>query len=88
MGKESSSFDAYTYVRDPFLLSVDEVLHHLETNQDLGLRNAQVQQYQQKYGRNEIEGDGSIKWYSLLIKQVSNAMIMVNSSSSSGASTH
>jgi Na+-exporting ATPase len=87
MAKGSSQFDAYTYLKEPFLLSVDEVLYHLETNRDLGLRSAQVQQYQQKYGPNEIEGEGSVKWYSLLTKQVSNAMILVNFCTCSGSST-
>lgn len=87
MAKRGSQFDAYTYLKEPFLLSVDEVLYHLETNRDLGLRSAQVQQYQQRYGPNEIEGGGSVKWYSLLIKQVSNAMILVNFSACSGSRT-
>jgi P-type Na+/K+ transporter len=78
MGKESSRFDAQKYTKQPFLLSIDEILHHLDTNQDVGLSSTQVQQYQQKYGQNEIEGEGGVKWYSLLIKQVSNAMILVS----------
>jgi P-type Na+/K+ transporter len=77
MGKGSSCFNAQSYPRQPFLLSVDEVLRHLGTDQDLGLSSAQVQQYRRKYGENEIEGERGVKWYSLLMKQVSNAMILV-----------
>jgi magnesium-transporting ATPase (P-type) len=78
MGKKSSSFDVQNYTKQPFLLSVDEVLLHLATKQDVGLSSARVQQYRQKYGENELEGEGGVRWYSLLIKQISNAMILVD----------
>ena len=56
-----------------------ELRGYLETNQDAGLSNAQVQQYRQKYGENKLKGEGAVKWYSLLIKQISNAMVLVSS---------
>lgn len=77
MGKGGTRFDTQSYPRQPYLLRVDEVLRHLETDQDLGLSSTQVQQCRQKYGENEIEGEGGVKSYSLLMKQVSNAMILV-----------
>ena len=79
MGRKKSSTEAQNYIQQPFLLSVDEVVQYLETNQDAGLSNAQVQQYRQKYGENKLEGEGAVKWYSLLIKQISNAMVLVSS---------
>jgi P-type Na+/K+ transporter len=79
MGKKIPSIEALNYTRQPFLLSVDELVQYLETNQDAGLSNVQVQQYQQKYGENKLKGEGAVKWYSLLIKQISNAMVLVSS---------
>jgi Na+-exporting ATPase len=79
MGKKIASTQALNYAKQPFLLSVGELVQYLETNQDAGLSTAQVQHYQQKYGENKLKGEGAIKWYSLLIKQISNAMILVSS---------
>lgn len=79
MGKKVPSIEALNYTRQPFLLSVDELVQYLETNQDAGLSNVQVQQYRQKYGENKLKGEGAVKWYSLLIKQISNAMVLVSS---------
>src|SRR3954447_23512668 len=79
MGKKTSSIEAQNYTKQPFLLSVDEVVQYLETNEDTGLSSAQVQQYRQRYGENKLGGEGAVKWYSLLIKQISNAMILVSS---------
>ena len=78
MGKKISSIEAQNYTKQPFLLSVDEVVQYLETNQDAGLSSARVQQNRQKYGENKLEGEGAVKWYSLLAKQVSNAMVLVS----------
>ncbi|KIW22909.1 potassium/sodium efflux P-type ATPase, fungal-type [Cladophialophora immunda] len=65
------------YPKQPFLLSPDEIISHLETRLDSGLSDVQVQQYQQKYGPNRLEGDGGVSWYAILGKQISNAMILV-----------
>ena len=78
MGNKRSSVEAQNYTKQPFLLSVEEVLQHLQVQKDAGLSSAQVQQYRQKYGENRLEGEGGVKWYSLLLKQVSNAMILVS----------
>jgi P-type Na+/K+ transporter len=78
MGKKSARAEQ-SYPKQPFLLSTDEILRHLETNVDSGLTTAQVQQYQEKYGPNRLEGDGGVSWYSILGKQISNAMILVSS---------
>jgi P-type Na+/K+ transporter len=79
MGKKIPSIEAVNYTEQPFLLSVDELVQHLETNQDVGFSNAQVQQYRLKYGENKLKGEGAVKWYSLLVKQISNAMVLVSS---------
>lgn len=66
------------YSKQPFLLSVDDVVHEIETNLESGLTDVQVRQYQEKYGPNRLEGDGGVAWYSILGKQISNAMILVS----------
>ncbi|MCJ1284007.1 Na+ ATPase [Xylographa opegraphella] len=66
-----------SFPRHPFLLSVDEVISHLNTKIESGLTNSQAKQYAQKYGENILDGKGGNKWYSILLKQVSNAMILV-----------
>ncbi|KAL2444485.1 Sodium/potassium exporting P-type ATPase cta3 [Exophiala dermatitidis] len=76
MGKDGGRVEQ-SYSKHPFLLSTDEVVEHLETNLELGLTSAQVQQYQAKYGPNKLDGDGGVSWYAILGKQISNAMILV-----------
>ena len=65
------------YPRHPFLLSLDEITEQLGTNVDTGLSRLKVQQSQHDYGPNKLKGEGVIQWYSILIKQISNAMILV-----------
>ena len=65
------------YPRHPFLLPLDEIVEQLGTNVDTGLSRLKAQQSQHDYGPNKIKGEGAIKWYSILIKQISNAMILV-----------
>lgn len=86
MGKETRADQNYT--KQPFLLSVDEIIRDIETNLDSGLTNSQVQQYQEKYGPNRLEGDGGVSWYSILGKQISNAMILVSLVSFHGGIHH
>ncbi|EFR03913.1 potassium/sodium efflux P-type ATPase [Nannizzia gypsea CBS 118893] len=65
------------YEQHPFLLSVDRLAQQLDTNIDTGLNDAKVSQLQEKYGPNRLSGEGGVKWYTLLGKQISNAMILV-----------
>jgi Na+-exporting ATPase len=66
--------------RHPFLLSAEEVAQQLETNLENGLKNLKVQELQNKYSPNELQGGGGIAWYKILMKQISNAMILVRHS--------
>ncbi|RVX69253.1 hypothetical protein B0A52_07229 [Exophiala mesophila] len=75
MGKQERA--AQNYPKQPFLLTVDETVQHTATCLESGLSDVQVQQYQDKYGPNRLEGDGGVAWYSILGKQISNAMILV-----------
>lgn len=61
----------------PFLLSVEDTVKALDTDLDKGLTSAQVTELQEKYPKNELDVGGSIPWYSILTKQVLNAMIIV-----------
>jgi Na+-exporting ATPase len=65
------------YTKQPFLLTVEELTTHLNTRTESGLSKLQAQQNIEKYGENKLDGEGAIKWYSILLKQVSNAMILV-----------
>ena len=78
MFRKAASVAAQNYTKQPFLLSVEEVQQHLNTTQDVGLSSAQVRQYQQKYGENKLQGEGGVKWHTLLVKQISNAMMLVS----------
>ena len=75
MGKPAR--EPQNYTKQPFLLSVDAITSHLGTNKESGLTRLQTQQNQQKYGENKLDGEGGVKWYSILLKQISNAMILV-----------
>ena len=77
------------YPRHPFLLSLEEIFEQLGTNVDTGLSRLKAQQSQHDYGPNKLKGEGAIQWYSILVKQISNAMILVRLRKSHQAfSTH
>ncbi|PHH82168.1 hypothetical protein CDD82_6790 [Ophiocordyceps australis] len=65
------------YEKHPFLLSVKETAEVLTTDIDRGLSSQQVAQLQQRYPKNELDVGKAIPWYSILTKQVLNAMILV-----------
>lgn len=75
MGNKGKSEQNYS--RQPFLLSTEEIVQHLQTNLDTGLSSTKVQEYAQNYGENKLEGDGGVAWYKILSKQATNAMILV-----------
>lgn len=66
------------FPRHPFLLSVAETAQALSTDIEKGLTSSQVAQLQQKYPKNELDIGEGIPWYSLLMKQILNAMIIVS----------
>ncbi|OJD23654.1 potassium/sodium efflux P-type ATPase, fungal-type [Blastomyces percursus] len=65
------------YEKHPFLLSIDEVTQILNTNTETGLSDVNVVKLQEEYGPNRLHGEGAARWYTLLGKQISNAMILV-----------
>jgi Na+-exporting ATPase len=71
--------------RHPFLLSAEDVAQQLGTNIETGLSARQVAELRNVFPRNELEGGGGVSWYKILIKQISNAMILVSCYSSWGS---
>lgn len=65
------------FPKHPFLLNVEETAQALNTDIDKGLTTAQVTELQQKYPKNELDVGDTIPWYSILTKQILNAMIIV-----------
>jgi Na+-exporting ATPase len=61
----------------PFLLSVEDVASQLGTNIETGLSARRVAELKNEYPPNELDGGGGPSWSTLLIKQISNAMILV-----------
>jgi magnesium-transporting ATPase (P-type) len=64
--------------RHPFLLSVEDVARQLGTNIETGLSARQVAELRNEFPPNELEGGGGVSWYKILLKQISNAMILVS----------
>jgi len=73
----TSKFTKQAYPSHPFLLPPSQIFDQLGTNHEKGLSQLKVQEAQKIYGPNKIEGESGVKWYSVLLKQISNAMILV-----------
>lgn len=65
------------FERHPFLLPTEEVAATLNTDVDKGLTSAQVQKLQEEYPPNELDAGGAIPWYTIFLKQLFNAMVLV-----------
>ncbi|KJZ78648.1 hypothetical protein HIM_02039 [Hirsutella minnesotensis 3608] len=65
------------FPKHPFLLTAEETAQALSTDIDKGLSSAQVVRLQQQYPKNELNVGKGIPWYSILTKQIFNAMIIV-----------
>lgn len=63
--------------RHPFILSSKDVAAQLETNIETGLTARKVSELQTKFSKNVLNGGGGVAWHTILIKQISNAMILV-----------
>lgn len=62
----------------PFLLPVEDAARELGTNIETGLNATKVAELQRDHPPNELEGGGGAAWYKILIKQMTNAMILVS----------
>ncbi|KAF2264651.1 Na+-exporting ATPase [Lojkania enalia] len=77
MGTTKKSATSQSYEKHPYQLSTDELTSHLGVNVEQGLSRQQVSDLRSKCGENKLEGEGGVKWYAVLFKQISNAMILV-----------
>ncbi|KAL8850311.1 MAG: hypothetical protein Q9221_004726 [Calogaya cf. arnoldii] len=73
----SKGYTPQEYPKHPFLLPSEELINQLQSNDETGISPTKAQEAQKTYGPNKLEGEGGVKWYSVLLKQVSNAMILV-----------
>lgn len=64
--------------RHPFLLSIEDVVSQLGTNLETGLTDKRVAELKKQYPPNELDDGGGVSWTAILLKQVSNAMILVS----------
>jgi magnesium-transporting ATPase (P-type) len=69
---------AAEFPRHPFLLSVEDVAQALNTNTEKGLSSAQVKELSEKYPKNELDVGEGVVWYTIFIRQLCNAMILVS----------
>ncbi|KAH7135808.1 potassium/sodium efflux P-type ATPase [Dendryphion nanum] len=75
-GKKTGTLQQYD--KHPFQLTLDAVTSHLGgIDLDQGLSSSQINELRTKYGENKLEGEGGVRWYQVLFKQISNAMILV-----------
>lgn len=65
------------YPSHPFLLPLASIFEKWSTNPDTGLDPTATQKSQEFYGPNELSDKSSVSWHAVLIKQISNAMILV-----------
>lgn len=64
--------------RHPFLLAVEDVARQFGTNIETGLTATQVAQLQREHPPNELDRVEGVSWQKILLKQLSNAMILVS----------
>ncbi|KAF2178374.1 Na+-exporting ATPase [Zopfia rhizophila CBS 207.26] len=77
MGTSKKTGTLQQYKKHPYQLSVDQLISQLGVNVETGLNPAQINELRSRYGENKLDGEGGVKWYSVLFKQISNAMILV-----------
>ena len=66
------------YEKHPFQLPIEQLVNHFGgLNLEQGLTPVQANEHRLRYGENKLEGEGGVRWYSVLFKQISNAMILV-----------
>ncbi|KAF9364594.1 Na+ ATPase [Mortierella sp. NVP85] len=74
MGKKTIDLEPET----PFhTFTVDRVVEELKTSILEGLSSEEAAARLKTYGPNELEGNGGVKWYKVLLRQVANALVLV-----------
>ncbi|KAG0053107.1 Na+ ATPase [Gryganskiella cystojenkinii] len=76
MGKKQSTVDLDP--ETPFhTFTVEQTEKHLETSTFEGLSSEEATNRLKQYGHNELEGNGGVKWYKVLWRQVANVLVCV-----------
>ncbi|KAI8606000.1 potassium/sodium efflux P-type ATPase, partial [Dissophora ornata] len=57
--------------------SVEKVAEHYGTNTLEGLSSQEAIERLKKYGYNELQGNGGVKWYKVLWRQVANVLVVI-----------
>ena len=57
--------------------SVEQVAEHYYTNTLEGLTSVEAAARLKIYGSNELQGNGGVKWYKVLWRQVANALVVI-----------
>ena len=57
--------------------TVDQVAEHYSTNALEGLTAAEAANRLKVYGVNELQGNGGVKWYKVLWRQIANALVVI-----------
>ncbi|KAG0215067.1 Na+ ATPase, partial [Mortierella sp. NVP41] len=74
MGKKVVDLEPET----PFhTFTVDQTAQHYNTSIVEGLSSTDAAARLKKYGANELQGDGGVKWYKVLWRQVANALVII-----------
>lgn len=58
-------------------LTVDQIEQHYSTNTLEGLTTQEATSRLKTYGHNELQGNGGIKWYKVLWRQVANTLVVI-----------
>ncbi|KAF9173935.1 hypothetical protein BGX21_001899 [Mortierella sp. AD011] len=62
----------------PFhVLSVEQVAAHYSTNTLEGLASQEATERLRTYGNNELQGNGGVRWYKVLWRQVANTLVAI-----------
>lgn len=77
MPSKASRLASPEYPQHPFLLPVEQIKQCLNTNLETGLTRQAAEERKGRYGENKLSGEGGVKWYTVLGKQISNALILV-----------
>ncbi|KAF9139600.1 hypothetical protein BG015_001961, partial [Linnemannia schmuckeri] len=74
MGKKVVDLEPET----PFhTFSVEQTAQHYSTSIAEGLSSTEAAAHLKKYGANELQGEGGVKWYKVLWRQVANALVVI-----------
>jgi len=57
--------------------TVDQVADFYSTNTLEGLTSQEAASRLKIYGANELQGDGGVKWYKVLWRQIANALVVI-----------